>query len=104
MVVRSKGLRSKTRHKLSKHARERGAPPVTHALRSFDAGATVAVVINASVHKGAPHPRFHGLTGKVVKKQGGSFVVQVRAGGKMKLLTARPEHLKLIPAAAFAKA
>lgn len=94
MVVRSKGPRSKTRHKLSKHARERGAPPVTHSLRSYAPGTRVAVVINASVHRGMPHHRFHGQTGKVVKKQGNAFVVEVRMGGKMKTMIAGPEHLR----------
>lgn len=100
MVVRSKGSRSKTRHKLAKTARTRGAPPVTHSLRSYEPGSRVAVVVNGSVHAGMPHHRFHGLTGTVIKKQGGSFVLQVRMGGKMKTVVARPEHLRLIPEAA----
>lgn len=94
MVVRSKGPRSKTRHKLMKSARERGNPPVTHTLRTFEPGSQVAIVINPAIQKGQPHPRFHGLTGTVVEKQGDAFVVEVTVGKKVKQLVSRPEHLK----------
>ncbi|MHB8585200.1 MAG: 50S ribosomal protein L21e [Thermoplasmatota archaeon] len=96
MVVRSKGLRSKTRHKLQKPARARGRPPVTHSLRAYPAGSKVAIVINPSVHDGQPHPRFQGLTGVIVERRGGSFVLEVRVGHKPKTLIARPEHLRAI--------
>ncbi|HLE98136.1 MAG TPA: 50S ribosomal protein L21e [Candidatus Thermoplasmatota archaeon] len=95
MVVRSKGFRSKSRYKLLKEHREKGMPPVTHALREFAEGDKVGIKINASIHKGMPHPRFQGLTGTVAGRQGTSFVVHVQVGGKMKTLVTRPEHLKL---------
>lgn len=96
MVVRSKGFRSKTRYKLTKEHRERGMPPITHSLRTFEEGAKVAVVINPSVHKGMPHPRFQGATGVVEERRGDAYVLTVRAGGKYKQLIARPEHLRLV--------
>lgn len=96
MVVRSKGIRSKTRHKLSKSHRQKGMPPITHSLRTFAEGSKVAVVINPAIHKGMPHPRFQGFTGVVVERRGESYVLSVRTGGKTKTLIARPEHLKLI--------
>ncbi|MHB8606140.1 MAG: 50S ribosomal protein L21e [Thermoplasmatota archaeon] len=94
MVVRSKGTRSKSRYKLLKEHRNRGMPPITHSLRVFEEGTTVTIVINSSVHAGLPHPRFQGLTGKVVERRGNAFVVAVRTGGKTKQLIARPEHLR----------
>lgn len=96
MVVRSKGFRSKTRHKLSKHPRARGKPPVTHSLRDYPPGTKVAVTINASVHKGMPHPRFQGLTGNVVERRGEAFVIELMSKNKQKTIIARPEHLRLI--------
>lgn len=95
MVVRSKGPRSKSRYKLLKEHRQKGMPPVTHALRDFREGDKVGIVINSAVHKGMPHPRFQGLTGTVAGRQGTGFVVHVKVGGKTKTLVARPEHLKL---------
>lgn len=94
MVVRSKGFRSKTRHKLARSYRESGLTPVTHSLRTFEEGSKVNININSSIHKGMPHPRFQGFTGTVQGKQGDAFVVQVRVGGLLKTVVARPEHLQ----------
>ncbi|HET6403772.1 MAG TPA: 50S ribosomal protein L21e [Candidatus Thermoplasmatota archaeon] len=96
MVVRSKGFHSKTRHKLSKHPRERGNPPPSHALRDYPPGTKVAITLNPSVHKGMPHPRFQGLTGNVVERRGDAFVIEIMAKNKQKTIIARPEHLRLI--------
>ncbi|HID47547.1 MAG TPA: 50S ribosomal protein L21e [Methanothermococcus okinawensis] len=94
MVQRSKGFRSKTRHKLQKHPRERGIHPVTRALKEFKVGDIVHVVIDPSVHKGMPHPRFHGKTGTVVGQRGRAYIVRVRDGGKYKDIIAMPQHLR----------
>lgn len=96
MVVRSKGFRSKTRHKLAKHPRARGNPPPSHALRDYPLGTKVAVTINSSIQRGMPHPRFQGLTGNVIERRGDAFVIALRAGNKVKTIIARPEHLRLI--------
>ena len=99
MVVRSKGSRSKTRHKLSKHPRTRGKPPVTHSLRDYPPGTKVAITINSSIQKGMPHPRFQGLTGNVVERRGSSFVIELYSKNKQKTIISRPEHLRFITAA-----
>lgn len=96
MPVRSKGLRSKSRNKLTKSPRERGRPPVTHSLREFAEGARVAVVINPSILKGMPHIRFQGFSGKVLGRQGEGVRVLIRDGKKPKELVVRPEHLRSI--------
>ncbi|RZN48581.1 50S ribosomal protein L21e [archaeon] len=94
MTLRSKGFRSKTRSKLSKRRRDRGMLPITRSLAIFDVGQTVHIVLEPSVHKGMPHPRFHGKTGKVVERRGRSYLLQVREGDARKLIISRPEHLK----------
>src|SRR5579884_2977160 len=96
MVVRSKGFRSKTRHKLAKHPRTRGNPPPSHSLRDYPPGSKVAITLNPSVQNGMPHPRFQGLTGNVVERRGAAFIIEVRAGNKLKQVISRPEHLRLI--------
>jgi large subunit ribosomal protein L21e len=78
MTKRSQGLRSGSRHKLSRPARERGLSPITRSLH----------------HKGQPHHRFHGLTGKVTGNQGKAYVVRTRVGNMDKDLIVRPEHLR----------
>jgi large subunit ribosomal protein L21e len=99
MVIRSKGFRSKTRQLMRKAPRKRGLPPVSHFLREFEKGATVAIVLEPASHGGMPHPRFQGLTGTVAGRQGRAYVVKVYQGNKLKTVVAGPEHLKLIAVA-----
>ena len=61
MVKRSRGRRSKSRQILRKKPRHRGLTSITRALQEFEEGTPVSVVIDSSVHKGMPHPRFQGL-------------------------------------------
>ena len=84
MAKRSRGLRSGSRHKLSRPAKERGLSPITRSLQSFDDGDTVNVVIDPSYHKGQPHHRFHGLTGKITGNQGKAYLVRTRVGNMEK--------------------
>jgi large subunit ribosomal protein L21e len=96
MVIRSHGFRNKTRQLLRKSPRKRGLPPVSHFLREYAEGQTVAIVLESASHGGMPHPRFQGLTGVVTGKQGRAYVVKVYQGNKLKTVVAGPEHLKLI--------
>jgi len=63
-------------------------------LQVFQEGNSVNIVIDPSFHKGQPHPRFQGLTGRVVAKQGKAYMVQVKVGNMPKRLIVRPEHLR----------
>lgn len=96
MPVRSKGLRSKTRHLLLKDPRKRGVLPPNRVLRQFEVGAHVAIKMEPSQHKGMTHKRFQGLTGTVRSKQGEAFVIDVMHGNMAKTLVVRAEHLKAI--------
>lgn len=95
-MERSKGFRSRTRHKLRKTPRERGKVPITRFLQQFEVGEKVCIDIEPSVHKGMPHPRFHGRVGEVVGKRGRAYIVKVRDGDKKKLIIALPVHLKRV--------
>jgi large subunit ribosomal protein L21e len=94
LVKRSKGIRSKSRHILRKKPRDRGISSITRALQEFEEGDSVSVVIDPSVHKGMPHIRFQGYTGKVEGKQGSAYLVGVNVDKKHKILVVRPEHLR----------
>ena len=96
MPVRSKGLRSKTRHLLLKDPRHRGVLPPNRVLADFAAGSHVAIKMEPSQHGGMTHKRFQGLTGKVRGKQGDAFVIDVMHGNMAKTLVVRAEHLKAI--------
>ncbi len=93
MVKRSRGIRSKSRHILRKKPKHRGTTSITRALQQFDVGDQVSVRIDAAVHKGMPHPRFQGYTGKIEGKQGDAYLVGISVGKKHKTLVIRPEHL-----------
>ena len=88
------GMRKKSRDKLSKTIRSSGISPVVRAIQEFDTGSKVHVLIDPSIHKGMPHPRFHGKTAEVVGKRGRAFVLKVTDGDATKTLITLPEHLK----------
>lgn len=96
MAVRSKGIRSKSRQILRKSPRDRGMPPISHSVRTFEEGSKVAVKINSAIAKGQPHIRFQGTTGTVIGRQGNAVVIAIYAGNKPKELVVRPEHLKRV--------
>ena len=96
MVKRSKGIRSKSRKILRKKPRERGIKSITRALQEFGEGETVSIVIDPAVHKGMPHVRFQGRTGKIEGKQGEAYLVGINDGKKHKTLIVRSEHLRRV--------
>lgn len=96
MVKRSKGLRSKSRHILRKKPRTRGMSSITRAMQEFEKGDSVNIVIDSAIHKGMPHTRFQGYTGKVEGKQGESYLVGINDGKKHKTLIIRSEHLRRV--------
>jgi len=96
LVTRSKGIRSKSRKLLRKRPRDRGISSITRALQQFEEGDSVNIVIDSSVHKGMPHIRFHGHTGKVEGKQGESYLIGINDGKKHKTLIIRSEHLRRV--------
>ena len=81
---------------LRKKPRERGISSITRALQQFKEGESVNIVIDPSVHKGMPHIRFQGHTGKIEGKQGGSYLVGINDGKKHKTLIIRSEHLRRV--------
>jgi large subunit ribosomal protein L21e len=94
MVKRSRGIKSRTRQKLKRKFGERGLSPITRSLQKFQEGDKANIVIDPSIHKGQPHPRFHGLTGTVIGIQGKAYLVNIKDGNKLKTLIIRAEHLK----------
>jgi large subunit ribosomal protein L21e len=92
-MKRTRGFRSRTRHKLRKKPRERGKIPVSRMIRQFKKGDKVHIVIDPSVHKGQPHPRFHGRTGTVIEQRGKAYLVEVPDGDTKKIVISSPAHL-----------
>ncbi len=93
-MKRSRGLRSKTRHKMRKSSREKGPLSTTRLMKSFTVGDKVHIVLEPSIQKGQPHPRFHGRTGTVIGKRGRSYLVEISDGDAKKMVISAPVHLR----------
>ena len=94
-MQRSRGLKSRSRKKLTKGQRPGRTNPITNRLQKFEEGDLVHITINPSIQKGQPAPRFHGKTGKVIGQKGKAYIVTLKDGNKQKDLIVRPDHLKL---------
>lgn len=90
----SNGPLNGTRDKLSNDPRDRGTSPPQRAIAEFDDGQKVHLKIDPSTAEGRFHPRFDGLTGEVVGKQGSAFKVQINDNGKEKTVIAKAAHLR----------
>ena len=85
------GTRRKTRNKLRRKKRDNS--PVSWAVKEYPVSSTVHIKIDPSVHKGMPHPKYIGHTGKITEKRGRAYLVEVMDGDKEKHLLVRAEHL-----------
>jgi len=94
MVKASSGSRNKSRSVMRRRPRERGLSPITREFQQFEAGEKVNIIIDPSIHHGAPDIRFQGKTGTVVESRGRAFVLKVLDGDKIKTVIATPEHLR----------
>ncbi len=94
-MQRSRGFKSRSRKKMTKVERKGRTNPITNRLQRFNEGDLVHIIINPSIQKGQPHPRFHGKTGEIVGKKGKAYLIALKEGNKPKELIIRPDHLKL---------
>ena len=86
MVRKSYGKMRGTRKKLCRMKRS-----IARCLDEYKTGETVTITFGS--HR-IPHPKFHGLTGRIIGKKGESYVVQVRNKKSLKTIFLRPEHLR----------
>ncbi|HDM22788.1 MAG: 50S ribosomal protein L21e [Methanomicrobia archaeon] len=93
-MERSRGFRTKSRGKLTKRYRDKNLNIISRLLVNYNNGDKVHLVLEPSIHRGMPHPKFHGLTGTIVGKRGNSYLVKIRDKKKEKIIISRPEHLR----------
>ncbi|MHA1369987.1 MAG: 50S ribosomal protein L21e [Promethearchaeota archaeon] len=93
-MTRHKGYRNCTRSLLRKRPRERGLKPLTSLLIKYEIGDLVDIKIDPSAHKGMPHRRFHGKTGRIVGFRGKAFVIEVRDHKKIKKIITTRDHIR----------
>jgi len=90
----SKGPRKGTRSLFRQRPRERGKTRITAVIQSFEIGEKANIRIDSRVIGGQPHNTFNGKTGEIVGRQGHSYLVRIRIGGKYKVVVTAPAHLK----------
>jgi len=88
MVRKSYGKMRGTRKKLK--VKEKLG--ITSYMKRFEIGNRVHVVLKTG---NIPHPKFHGLTGKVIGKEGRSYIIAIRNKKAVKKIVLKPEHLRL---------
>ena len=94
MTTRQGGARKGCRSKLRKRPRDSGKVTISRLLQEFKTGDKVSLSLEPAVQKGMPHPRYFGRIGKIVKKQGAAYIVEIKDGNKIKRLIASAVHLK----------
>lgn len=92
MAQKTKGSRNKTRKKLTRHIRDKDT--ISKHLKEFSPGDQVLLILDSSIHRGLPHPRFHGKAGTVQEKRGRSYIVEIKDRGKKKQIPVYPAHLR----------
>ncbi len=88
MVKRSKGILSKK----TKRTKKKKKITVSEQVRKFSVGEEVVYTPVAST-KGRPHLRYRNKHGKIIEKRGNSYVIEIKDGGKKKLLVSDPIHI-----------
>lgn len=82
----------------AKKASEKGKFSFTRYFQKFKEGDSVAIVRELSVKSGFPK-RMQGRTGRVIKKQGAAYKVEIKDFNMPKKYLIRPIHLKKIQGA-----
>lgn len=86
MVRKSYGKMRGTRQKMAGRRAN-----VTRFLDTFKTGEMVHIDFSS---QRMPHPKFQGLTGRIVETRGGGYVIQVKDGNKTKSVCLRAENLR----------
>jgi len=94
MAARKGGPRAGTRRKFKKNLRDKGKVSLTKYFTEYKEGDIAVLNAEPAVQKGLYHARFHGRPGTIVGKKGTNYEVQIKDGGKEKLLYVHPVHLK----------
>ena len=91
MVLSSKGIRAKSRKKLTAEKHRKG---ISRFFKEYKIGEKVIIDIDPAYYTGNPHHRFQGRTGEIIGKRGRAYLVKVNDFGKEKIIISNPVHLK----------
>ena len=94
MVKRLYGFRKRTRHKFSKHFRDKGKISLRKFVQTFKVGDKVVLAAEPAYQKGLYLSRFHGRTVEVIGTRGRCYIVEFKDQNKEKSIIVHPIHLK----------
>ena len=94
MSKRKGGSRAGTRRMFRKTPRTRGKISLTKFFMPYEVGDRAVLVAEPAVQKNLYHQRFHGKSGMIVAKRGDCYELQVKDGGKQKIIIVHPVHMK----------
>ncbi len=92
MVKASKGRMHRRSRVLGRNTRKKDVT-VVEKIKTLEVGTKVQLVPNAKFED-FPHPRYAGRVGKVIRKQGNAYVVELQDGGVKKKFITTAIHLK----------
>ncbi|KAI5187168.1 large subunit ribosomal protein L21e [Nematocida homosporus] len=96
--MRSKGYRRSTRNKFKKDYRSHGTPQTSTLLHQYKRGDYVDISVDSAVHKGMPHSKYVGRTGRVYAvfdtSVGIAMTRQIGNRLVVKQVIARIEHVR----------
>ncbi len=96
MAKRIGGNRRKTRGCFKKKSTQKGKISLTRYLQTLKEGDRVVLKAEPAIQKGMYFRRFHGKIGVVKNQVGKCYHVEIKDGGKQKLVIAHPVHLKKV--------
>lgn len=94
MAKRTGSSIRKSRHFRLKHYRAHGKFSIVKYLSEYEVGDKVQLHVEPAVQEGFYHRRYFGRSGKIIKKQGNCYVVEVKDGASVKKIIVHPVHLR----------
>jgi large subunit ribosomal protein L21e len=94
MARRKGGFRRGTRYKFQKDIRQKGKISFREYFQKLEDGDKVKLLAEPAYQNGMYFPRFHGKVGEIMGAQGDCYKVEIKDGGKQKMLIVHPVHLR----------
>ncbi len=94
MSKRKGGSRAGTRRLFRKTPRARGKISLTKFFTPYAVGDRAVLSAEPAVQSALYHQRFHGSAGVVTAKRGDCYELQIKDGGKTKIIIVHPVHMK----------
>ncbi|MBD3172828.1 50S ribosomal protein L21e [Candidatus Bathyarchaeota archaeon] len=93
-MVKSSGVRRKSRGVMSKKVREKGRLPLSRLLTKYEEGQKVVINIDPGVHKAIPHKRYQGKVATIVGQRGKAYILEIPQRKTVKTIITTAHHIR----------